>query len=282
MQIDAFTVLLFGLFVKVRAGRSVSRVLAQWTGARPGLRGGAAPSSSAASQPFCSCFAASPPSILSIGLGNVALIAAFACCWQGARAFDARAVRCGCRCWRRRVWLAACLVPGFLEQRRATASCCPRCCVASVLALSRGRVLARPGGARCRRAGRSSCCSRASRCSSRAAFRWSTCCRFRSARCRRSRAGVGALQSDHVLPHDAADRAARGDVEGAARARAAHQGADRSADRRAQPACLHDARRPAAAAPSARRTRRCACCSSTSTISSRSTTGSGIPAATTC
>ena len=41
-------------------------------------------------------------------------------------------------------------------------------------------------------------------------------------------------------------------------------------------------RQPAAAAPRDRSASRCACCSSTSTISSRSTTGSAIPAATTC
>ena len=69
---------------------------------------------------------------------------------------------------------------------------------------------------------------------------------------RRAADGAGLarrFQSADVRPHHPAVGAARVAVQGAPRARPAHQGADRSADRRAQPPRLHVARRAPAAAP---------------------------------
>jgi len=89
MQIDAFTVLLFGLFIKVVLGAlfivfwiddrrsrwflwwSASFFLGGLTAALFMLRRDA-------------------PDILAVGLGNMALFACFACAWQGARVFDGR------------------------------------------------------------------------------------------------------------------------------------------------------------------------------------------------
>ena len=112
MPIDSFTVLLFGLLIKLVLGAlfvvfwlknraapwfgwwSASLLLGAVTSALYMWRG--------------------TDSAISVGLGNTALIAAFACCWQGARAFD----------WRRplwsavlvlpALWLAACFVPAFM------------------------------------------------------------------------------------------------------------------------------------------------------------------------
>jgi len=112
MPIDTFTVLLFGLLIKLVLGGlfivfwlkhraapwfcwwSASLLLGSITSALYMWRG--------------------TESLISVGLGNSALVASFACCWQGARAFD----------WRRplwsavlvlpALWLAVCFVPGFM------------------------------------------------------------------------------------------------------------------------------------------------------------------------
>jgi len=112
MPIDTFTVLLFGLLIKLVLGGlfivfwlkhraapwfgwwSASLLLGSITSALYMWRG--------------------TESLISVGLGNAALVASFACCWQGARAFD----------WRRplwsavlvlpALWLAVCFVPGFM------------------------------------------------------------------------------------------------------------------------------------------------------------------------
>ena len=53
--------------------------------------------------------------LFTIGVGNALLIAAFACCWQGARAFDGGR-RCGAACCvTPLLWLGVCLVPGFMD-----------------------------------------------------------------------------------------------------------------------------------------------------------------------
>jgi len=114
MQIDSYTVLVFGLFIKVVLG---SLFLVFWYKQRN------APWYAWWSVTyFLACiatllFAARgfAANIFSIGIGNVALMAAFACCWQAARVFD-----------RRRplwlpvfvapvVWFSACLIPSFIE-----------------------------------------------------------------------------------------------------------------------------------------------------------------------
>jgi hypothetical protein len=51
----------------------------------------------------------------SIGLGVAALIAAYACSWQGARAFEGRTPIWLPVLGMPVLWLIACLVPGFIE-----------------------------------------------------------------------------------------------------------------------------------------------------------------------
>ena len=78
---------------------------------------------------------AAPDSLLSIGLGNAALLASFACCWQGARAFDRRPPLWSPALLTPLLWLAACLVPGFLRAS-PTGSCSRRCLIAPLLAMA--------------------------------------------------------------------------------------------------------------------------------------------------
>jgi hypothetical protein len=52
---------------------------------------------------------------LSVGGGVALIIAACGCCWQAARAFEGRAPRWLPMLAGPAVWLAACLLPGFLE-----------------------------------------------------------------------------------------------------------------------------------------------------------------------
>ena len=53
--------------------------------------------------------------ILSIGIGNVALISAIACCWQAARVFDRRPVLWLPVFGAPGLWFAICLIPSFIE-----------------------------------------------------------------------------------------------------------------------------------------------------------------------
>lgn len=114
MQIDSFTVLLFGVFVKLVLGglfllfwlQQRSAIWYAWWSGTFFLACGAAVMF--VSRGFA-------VDLLAIGIGNTFLIAAFACCWQGARAFNGQRplwmpvfVAPG-------LWLAACLVPVFLD-----------------------------------------------------------------------------------------------------------------------------------------------------------------------
>ena len=92
MQIDFFTVLVFGLFIKLVLG---GLFFVFWYRQRSAtlVRLGGAPHF------FSACVAALlfatrgfAASMLAIGIGNVVLIAVFACCWQAARVFDRRRV----------------------------------------------------------------------------------------------------------------------------------------------------------------------------------------------
>ena len=65
---------------------------------------------------------------VAIGLGVASLIAAFGCCWQGARAFDRRPPLWLPVLAAPGIWLAACLLPDFIDTS-AIASCCPRRCL---------------------------------------------------------------------------------------------------------------------------------------------------------
>ena len=88
MLIDSFTVLLFGLLIKLVLG---ALFVAFW------LKNRAAPWFGwwSVSLLFGSVTSVlymwrGPDSLISVGIGNATLIVSFACCWQGARAFDRR------------------------------------------------------------------------------------------------------------------------------------------------------------------------------------------------
>jgi diguanylate cyclase (GGDEF)-like protein len=114
MAIDSFTVLVFGLFTKAvlcglfllfwyqqREARwfawwSVTFALGCFATILFALRGVSA-------------------DLLSVGIGNVALLGCLACCWQAARVFDRRRPLWLPLLGVPAVWFAACLVPSFIE-----------------------------------------------------------------------------------------------------------------------------------------------------------------------
>jgi diguanylate cyclase (GGDEF)-like protein len=112
MPIDSFTVLLFGLLIKLVLG-ALFAVFWLKTRAAPWFGWWSATLLLGAITSALYMWRGTE-SLISVGLGNAALIASFACCWQGARTFD----------WRRplwsavlvlpALWLAACFVPGFM------------------------------------------------------------------------------------------------------------------------------------------------------------------------
>jgi diguanylate cyclase (GGDEF)-like protein len=114
MQIDSFTVLLFGIFIKALLGvlflifwlkETRSTWFAWWSAA---FLFGVLATLLFLVRGFAG-------ELFAIGAGAAFVIAAFACCWQGARAFDRRrplwlaVVLPPC------LWLLACMVPGFVE-----------------------------------------------------------------------------------------------------------------------------------------------------------------------
>jgi diguanylate cyclase (GGDEF)-like protein len=113
MQIDAFTVLLLGGFIKILLG---ALFLFFWLRDRPStwfawwsatfLFG------TLASLVFLMRGFAGE--LFVIGAGPALAIAAFACCWQGARAFDGRRPLWLSVVLVSGLWLLACLVPGFV------------------------------------------------------------------------------------------------------------------------------------------------------------------------
>jgi diguanylate cyclase (GGDEF)-like protein len=113
MPIDSNTVLLFGLLVKLVLG---GLFVVFWVRTR--------------SAPWFGWWAASLLSgsvtsvlymlrgaegILSLGFGNAAILVSFACCWQGARAFDRRHILWAPVLVAPLAWLAACAWPPFLS-----------------------------------------------------------------------------------------------------------------------------------------------------------------------
>jgi diguanylate cyclase (GGDEF)-like protein len=115
MHIDAFTILLFGLFIKATLGilffifwlsdRRGSPWFAWWSATY--LLGSVAA--------FMFLLRGFGGDFLAIGVGVASLIAAFGCCWQGARAFDKHRPLWLPVLLAPGIWLVACLVPGFLE-----------------------------------------------------------------------------------------------------------------------------------------------------------------------
>jgi diguanylate cyclase (GGDEF)-like protein len=118
MLIDAFTVLLSGVFIKALLALLFfvfwlydrrATCFAWWGGTY-----------------LCGTFAALVfllhgfgGEMLAIGAGVAGLIAAFACCWQGARAFDGRRPLWLPVVLAPALWLAICLLPGFVDNLRA-------------------------------------------------------------------------------------------------------------------------------------------------------------------
>ena len=114
MQINSFTVLVFGLFIKAVLGglflvfwyKQRSATWYAWWSATFFL-------GCAAALLFITRGVAA--GILTIGIGNVALIAAIACCWQAARVFDRRRALWWPVFAAPALWFAACFIPGFME-----------------------------------------------------------------------------------------------------------------------------------------------------------------------
>jgi diguanylate cyclase (GGDEF)-like protein len=111
MPIDSFTVLLFGLLIKVMLG---ALFVTFW------LRSHAAPwfgwwSASLLLGSITSALYMwrGPDSLASVGIGNAMLVTSFACCWQGARAFDRRTPQWIPLLLPALLWLGICLMPEF-------------------------------------------------------------------------------------------------------------------------------------------------------------------------
>lgn len=112
MPIDSFTVLLFGLFIKLVLGGLFAVF---W------LKNRAAPWFGWWSATLLlGCITSvlymlgGLDEVLTIGLGNAALAAAFACCWQGARAFHRRRPLWSPVLLLPVLYFAACWVPAFM------------------------------------------------------------------------------------------------------------------------------------------------------------------------
>ena len=114
MQIDSFTVLLFGLFIKaVLGGLFLVFWLKQRSATWYAWWSGALFLACAATLIFATRgFAAD---IFAIGIGNMALIAAIACSWQAARVFDRRPALWLPLLAAPALWFVACLIPAFIE-----------------------------------------------------------------------------------------------------------------------------------------------------------------------
>ena len=116
MLIDSYTVLLFGLLIKILLGALfvvfwASTRNAAWFGwwATSLLLG------SGTSILFMVHGVAVGESFLTIAVGNAALIASMACCWQGARAFERRPPIWSTVVGVPLLWIAACMVPEFFN-----------------------------------------------------------------------------------------------------------------------------------------------------------------------
>lgn len=113
MQIDAFTVLLFGLLVKLLLG---VLFLVFWLKSRRALWfawwSAAFFLGTLSSAFFLRGFSGE---FLTIGVAVALLIGCFGCSWQGARAFEKRPPLWFPVIAAPALWLAACLVPGFIE-----------------------------------------------------------------------------------------------------------------------------------------------------------------------
>src|SRR5262245_57450313 len=91
MAIDSFTVLLFGLFIKIVLG---GLFLVFWLRTRGAAWFGWWSASLLLGSATSLLFMARAPAegFVTVGIGVAVLMVAFACAWQGARAFDRRRV----------------------------------------------------------------------------------------------------------------------------------------------------------------------------------------------
>ncbi len=114
MAIDSFTVLLFALFVKLLLGALFA---AFWLKNRASQWfiwwGAALVFASVTAAVFM--LRATIENFLTLGVGNAFLMASVACTWQGARAFEKREPLLWPVVAAPAIWLAVCLVPGFIE-----------------------------------------------------------------------------------------------------------------------------------------------------------------------
>src|SRR5262245_48577061 len=115
MNIDHFTVMIFGLFIKVLLGLLFFIFWLNDRQRQPWFAWGSATflfGSVAAGFFLLRSFRGE---FFAMGIGVAALIAAFACCWQGARTFDKRPPIWLPVVLVPGIWLAASLMPGFLD-----------------------------------------------------------------------------------------------------------------------------------------------------------------------
>src|SRR4029078_5706482 len=112
MPIDTFTVLLFGLFIKLVLG--VLFVVFWLKNRRTPWFGWCSISLLLGSLTSVLYMWRGPDSLLSVGVGNAALVVSFACCWQGARVFDRRPPLWSPVLLPPRVWIAVFFIPHFL------------------------------------------------------------------------------------------------------------------------------------------------------------------------
>ncbi len=113
MQIDAFTILLFGVFIKTLLG---VLFLIFWFSERRSIwfMWWSATFFVGAVAAILFMMRGSSADFVAIGIGNATLFAAFACCWQGARAFDRRRPLWLGVVAAPAAWLALCLMPEFM------------------------------------------------------------------------------------------------------------------------------------------------------------------------
>ena len=119
MNIDHFTIMLFGVFIKVMLG---ALFLIFWLKDRRGAPWFAWWSATFLIGAFAAGFfvlRGLSGDFVAVGLGVGFLIAAFACCWQGARAFDNRPPIWFPVLAAPAAWIVACQVPGFLDNTAA-------------------------------------------------------------------------------------------------------------------------------------------------------------------
>lgn len=115
MNVDAFSIIIFSLFIKIVLA---VLFLIFWLNDRrnaPWFGWWGATYACGALAATCFLLRENSGDFLAIGVGVTWLIAAFSCCWQGARAFDRRSPLWLPTLLGPTIWITACLVPGFLD-----------------------------------------------------------------------------------------------------------------------------------------------------------------------